>query len=485
MPGGSVDVRAVQYAASMKMYSSKNGQRPDKHSLQQQGKAKRFAAQAQQLASLKHRLKKHLFWLICQAPSGSQLQAELLCLLRDIGRLASCLLGPPTSPAFAMAGGGGAADAGHPGRGPPVELAFQLMSKNNAQGEPQQTEQNTRSATATTGVTRRQLLDTGVKAGLAALGQPLWARLGALGTALGLGGLGIEKARAEDIPALSKEINPNWIDKETPPGIVLSYKIDRNTYFAWKHAIIDNDYTRAINELRLITEIQLAIDQVISPSTPSIDPGYHVVAALVWSKMINNNLLKKEGINVKISHENKIKNISDKNMINFALAISYYNKVWNIKNRIKTDLGWKRFNPKNDIEKPFLSAIFGSAGINTNQHNTLRNQKLTQMGYSSDYPTQETDADNLAQFYMNLPDNRYKKLILDETIENLQKLNKNSKEILIAAWSSFWLTNYYDLSFEKEIGDITYKLEREIRNKLDHPIRGPPYYYYSKGNFNI
>ena len=192
---------------------------------------------------------------------------------------------------------------------------------------------------------------------------------------------------------------------------------------------------------------------------PRIEPAYWVLIQLIWKIGARRRIPS-------FSIAGGLENDPDCYGIDkFAVGMNAYGHRWIYDNGYYPNY----YN----IDKYFLRAIFFSAYFDSNE------------------------AEWLAKDFVETESLDVKRRLIDDAMSALQRLkpkksfekSESPRDVynrwLVAAWSSFWLTNHYDLIKEKRIGDLTYDLEKLMRKVLRFRIRGPAYYYDDKGTFKV
>ena len=176
----------------------------------------------------------------------------------------------------------------------------------------------------------------------------------------------------------------------------------------------------------------------VDNSTPLVEPAY-------WFTVCNYNYkFQSNGLNGILSMDHgtnsfleNIKN-NHKAMYNWSRGINMYFRTW-----INKD-----YNPSvTETETYLLRAIFTAAGRSEGEVEDYKKLDLVM-----------------------------KERYLQGVMQNLSKENYTNK--LIAAWSSFFITDHFYRIEKKGVNTMLYYNEAEQKTKkiLGHPIRGPPHY---------
>lgn len=243
-----------------------------------------------------------------------------------------------------------------------------------------------------------------------------------------------------------------------PPGI------EHSTYaikYAWA-SIKDGDFNAA--EMFLIPGKRILNNAQANRNEYENEPATYLCLAYVWPA----SGVRKAGDNYLVSWDP---------MLDWAEGIGHYISYWVQNNKYFYEGRNKvKYTPElltEHIEKPLLSAIFKSATIVPDTHIAVKDF-MNGFGAEGNIALQKQ-----AQYLQNVV---------------MPKLKKaNHREQLIAAWASTWLNNYYlNLGWRKSIqGELKIKgrngweLLEKIEKQASTKIRGPPYYYDSKGGIKI
>jgi hypothetical protein len=270
-------------------------------------------------------------------------------------------------------------------------------------------------------VSRREFFDK-----VAALGAV------AMGTTLGVG----TKANAAYLMK----------DSELPPGIancrdtavIMAYKY-------WERDGVeqtDNGIYRHKDIAKAILKIDknrgmMPVPTYIKDDTPFVEPAYWFVRAKIndsYNSEISVQDLKKKGYDA---------------MAYFSTATSRYFDMWVRREQ----------NYRESIEENYLKAIFIAAGRNENDVKGYMKMKLNE-----------------------------KEQFLSGIMNSFEKESYNN--LLIGSWAGFFLVNHYD-QINKNGGDFFFKMIEKPLRIFTHKegkyirVRGPPYYYDSKGKFKV